>query len=344
LERPHVKKSIELFFVEELKNSMTESGKMVELSSTREKIIHLMVDAGRKPSDFEGDFKVVIQPHFDRIYKKKQSSESRFVNHYPDDDTEHDLNAKFYSGESESQSEGGFVKELHTKWWGEYDMLEERHNYIQFLFPIREGGMASIQPLTKNEAEQFKKNPEMQANLIKSYRLMLYFYGLVLKDEKTGEIERNPENYVDRYKNLSWHSHNYLRITRICKCLGICGLEHLKKNFLKHFIIEVFQNKELEDVKSSLIRFWIPTLRRESDLIEMEDLIEKLTGKKICRKVYDREERTWANVCYPINTDKVYENGKTFYNRDDHLDPEDDQYIKFERQWKRGNNEQCICM
>jgi len=36
-------------------------------------------------------------------------------------------------------------------------MLEDRHNYIQFLFPIRESGMSSAQALTKNEAEIFKK-------------------------------------------------------------------------------------------------------------------------------------------------------------------------------------------
>jgi hypothetical protein len=198
-------------------------------------------------------------------------------------------------------------------------MLEARHNYIQWLFPIREAGMASVQPMTKNEAEQFKNSPEMQANLIKSYELMLDFYGFVLKNKETGEIERS-QDYKSRFRNLSYHSHNYLRITRIMKCLGITGLEHMKKPFLKHFIIEVFQNDELQEVKSSLIRYWLPTLRVEKELIELEDLILKLTGKKVCRKNYDREERTWANICFPVDPTINYGNGKTFYNRDDNED------------------------
>ena len=137
--------------------------------------------------------------------------------------------------------------------------------------------------MTKNEAEQFKNSPEMQANLIKSYELMLDFYGFVLKDKQTGEVIRS-QDYKSRFRNLSYHSHNYLRITRILKCLGICGLEHLKKPWLKTFIIEVFQNDELEEVKSSLIRYWLPTLRYEKDLVELEDLIKKLSGKRVCRK------------------------------------------------------------
>jgi hypothetical protein len=79
--------------------------------------------------------------------------------------------------------------------------------------------MASVQPLTKNEAEQFKNSTEMQNRLIKSYELMLDFYGFVLNKE-TLEIERSSD-YVSRFRNLCYHSHNYLRITRILKCLGI---------------------------------------------------------------------------------------------------------------------------
>ena len=36
--------------------------------------------------------------------------------------------------------------------------------------------------------------------------------------------------------------------------------------------------------------------------------------------VFDSEERTWANVCYPLDPTKNYGNGKTFYNRDDNED------------------------
>jgi len=81
---------------------------------------------------------------------------SSYVNHYPEDDTTHTDNLLFYQGKQESPTAGGYVNEIHKKWFGEYEMLEDRHNYIQFLFPIREAGMASIQPLTKHESEEFQ--------------------------------------------------------------------------------------------------------------------------------------------------------------------------------------------
>jgi hypothetical protein len=150
--------------------------------------------------------------------------------------------------------------------------------------------MANVQPLTKFESEKFKESKEMQDNLIKSYELILDFFGFTLNHE-TLEIERS-SNYKERFKNLCDNSHNYLRITRILKCLGsflifnpgICGLEKYKKGFLKTFITEVFQNDELKPTKSPLICYWLPTLRNESDLIEMEEYVEKLTNKKVCRK------------------------------------------------------------
>lgn len=43
---------------------------------------------------------------------------------------------------------------------------------------------------------------------------MLDFYGMVLLDERTGEVAR-AENYKSRYSNLNLSSHNYLRISTV---------------------------------------------------------------------------------------------------------------------------------
>jgi len=91
-----------------------------------------------------------------------------YQNHYPENDTTHQENALFYKGIKSSQTEGGFITKVHKDFFGDYDMLEERHNYIQWFFPIRESGMANVQPLTKNEALQFQNSKEMQDNLIKN--------------------------------------------------------------------------------------------------------------------------------------------------------------------------------
>jgi hypothetical protein len=222
------------------------------------------------------------------------------------------------------------VDEILEKWWGKYEMLEDRHNYIQFLFPIRESGLANVQPMTKHEAEEISKSYECKERLIKSYSLMLDFYGMELVDSKTGEVKRS-KNYKDRYHNLDTSSHNYLRITRILKCLGICGLEYLKSPLLNHFILEVFQNKEIENCKSSLVRYWLPTVREEKELITLENLIKELTGKRVSRKYYDKEERSWANKVVPLEEEKIKgDEKKTFYNRDDDDNLNDDDIVNIE--------------
>jgi len=211
-------------------------------------ILGMYAKAEVKQLEFElkEDYKKLIDERYEDLSRSKYSSS--YIDFYPENDTTHQDNAKFYKGTKPSQTEGGMIDAVHRDFHGAYEMLEYRHNYIQWLFPIREAGMASVQPMTKNESEQFKNSPEMQSNLIKSYELMLDFYGFVLKDKKTGELERS-QNWKSRFRNLSDHSHNYLRITRIMKCLGICGLENLKKNFIKCFITEVFVNDELTETK-----------------------------------------------------------------------------------------------
>jgi hypothetical protein len=261
---------------------------------------------------------MTLAPYLDEVKRSKIMAQgtswtSSYVNHYPDDDTEHTSNVDFYAGRIPAPTHGGYIDEILKNWFGNYDLLEERHNYIQFLFPIRETGMSSVPPLSKNESIEFQKSKELQAKLVQSFQLMLDFYGMQYVD---GVFGRSKE-YKECYDNLNTSSHNYLRITRVLKCLGMCGLENLKKPWLKFLITEVFKNKVLTNTTSSLIRYWIPTLRNESDLEEVENYVKELTGKRVTRKWYDKEERTWANVSFPIKKDE--EEGK-FYHRDDNDD------------------------
>jgi hypothetical protein len=54
----------------------------------------------------------------------------------------------------------------------------------QWLFPIREHGLNSMaQPLQKHEAEAITNDPQMKARAIKSYQLMLDFYGMKMIDD-----------------------------------------------------------------------------------------------------------------------------------------------------------------
>jgi hypothetical protein len=44
---------------------------------------------------------------------------------------------------------------------------------------------------------------------------MLNFYGMILEDDLTGEITRDPKNWEMRYINLNVSSHNHLRISKL---------------------------------------------------------------------------------------------------------------------------------
>lgn len=103
-------------------------------------------------------------------------------------------------------------------WQEDYEGLEYKHGYIQWLFPLPVVGFAApsrgkeqsillallpcltrpllhvlqhaqagmnfeAQPLQQHEAEAIASDPEAKARLLRSYRLMLNFYGMVLDNE-----------------------------------------------------------------------------------------------------------------------------------------------------------------
>ncbi len=154
----------------------------------------------------------------------------RYRDGYPgqENDLSEKNNLLFYENKIASRPRGDLIDTIHSEWIHQYGMLEAHHGYIQWLFPIREEGMNSqSQRLHKHELDAIVANPTARARVLKSYRLMLDFYGLVLLDSTTGQLAHN-ENFKERFYNLNTSGHNYLRITRILKCLGELGYEHLK--------------------------------------------------------------------------------------------------------------------
>mmetsp|Transcript_13301 Transcript_13301/g.26029 ORF Transcript_13301/g.26029 Transcript_13301/m.26029 type:complete len:350 (-) Transcript_13301:124-1173(-) len=187
----------------------------------------------------------------------------RYRRGYPGkkDDPEANENLLFYRNELKSKPKGDYVEEIHKKWFGEYRLLERHHGFIQWLFPIREKGMNwESQPLQKFEAKGIREDPKAMKRFVKSYRLMLDFYGMILIDQRTGEVARNTKNYEVQYENLEESSHNWLRVTRILKSLGEMGLEHYKKPLLEHIIREMWRD-HLRACLRSLKDYWIPVVK-----------------------------------------------------------------------------------
>jgi hypothetical protein len=122
---------------------------------------------------------------------------------------------------------------LRDIWTWDYTRLEEVHDYIQVLFPLPEPSMFSSRApiLTNAEIGEFRKSQTLRENLLHSLRLMLDFYGLDYQDNPV-QVRKAP-HFVQRAANwLILGDHNYLRITRILKCLRICGLDEQARAFL----------------------------------------------------------------------------------------------------------------
>eukprot|EP01006_Ploeotia_vitrea_P025968 TRINITY_DN58933_c1_g1_i1.p1 TRINITY_DN58933_c1_g1~~TRINITY_DN58933_c1_g1_i1.p1 ORF type:complete len:479 (-),score=48.84 TRINITY_DN58933_c1_g1_i1:994-2430(-) len=187
---------------------------------------------------------------------------------YPNgtDNPELNNNLAFYRNELPSSPDGDFYDNIVRTWWGQYSLIETHHAYIQWLFPIREQGLnPEAHPLQPHEAQIIKNDPILQTRVRHAYEFFLDFLGMRLASD--GTLSRSLK-WKKRYKNFNDSFHNYLRVTRVLKCLGEVGLEHLKLPFLKFVIVEIQCHDQLENAEDSMLDYWFPTLRSDEELAE----------------------------------------------------------------------------
>lgn len=189
----------------------------------------------------------------------------RYRHHYPDlveRESNGDMpNLSFYRNEIRFLPNGCFIEDILQNWREDYDLLEDNHSYIQWLFPLREPGVNwHAKPLTKREVEAFKSCKEVGERFVQAYELMLGFYGIRLEDRDTGKVRR-AQNYQKRFQNLNCHSHNNLRITRILKSLGELGLERYQAPLVRFFLEETLVHRQLLGVRQSALDYFVFTVR-----------------------------------------------------------------------------------
>jgi len=137
----------------------------------------------------------------------------------------------FYSGQA-SDNRGRSLKDIQR--WPD-DRLEAVHDYIQWMFPLREPSAFNPEaPLLDDETIQaFRSRPNLQENLRASFTRILKFYGLDLVSVPRLEVKQ-AANFAERSGNwLTPHNHNHLRITRILKSLRTLGLEKEAEAFFE---------------------------------------------------------------------------------------------------------------
>ncbi len=108
----------------------------------------------------------------------------------------------------------------------DYKQLEEKHNYIQYLFPTFTRSKWNILAPTLDEetAAFFKKNAIICTNVKLAFLKMLSFYGFSYeKCDNFYKCVISDKNRINAWTTLN--NHNFKRITRILTFLKIMEFE-----------------------------------------------------------------------------------------------------------------------
>jgi hypothetical protein len=119
--------------------------------------------------------------------------------------------------------------------WGPND-LENVHDYVQWLFPLRRRSEFNhAAPILDSEViAAFRARPELRIALVRSLNTMLQFYGFKLEGSDERPVVRYSHEFEGRGSNwLTAGNHNHLRITRILACLRTLGLELYAEAFFR---------------------------------------------------------------------------------------------------------------
>jgi hypothetical protein len=131
---------------------------------------------------------------------------------------------KFYLGLG-PDSEGRMLRDI---WSWDFEQLENVHDYIQWLFPLNEPSQFNFSApiLDPDSIELFKMEPRLQSNLKISVNVISNFYGFELVQDIDLFKIIKAANFQERKRNwLTAGNHNFLRLTRILKCLMLLELK-----------------------------------------------------------------------------------------------------------------------
>lgn len=165
----------------------------------------------------------------------------------------------FYLGK-QSDIEGRKIQEI---WAWDFEDLECVHNYIQWLFPLPE--KSSFNPdapvVDEHVIQSFHANPRLQQNLLKSLTTMLRFYGLQGGEDSTNRfVVTKSEEYPDRKQEwIRIMDHNYLRITRILRCLTVLGLESYAQAFYQ-CLAQIYR-EESRHIGGATFQYWTEAVK-----------------------------------------------------------------------------------
>jgi len=123
---------------------------------------------------------------------------------------------------------GRTLAELRTM---DFDDMERLHNFIQWMFPTDEASRFNSEAplLTLELQQQFADSPVLQEEVKQNLFCFCNFLGLALQYGEDGSATIvEAAHFFDRW-DVCWRgrfgmNHNWMRISRVLACLGLCGL------------------------------------------------------------------------------------------------------------------------
>ncbi len=168
----------------------------------------------------------------------------------------------FYLG-VQTDPEGRKIQEI---WAWDFEELECAHDYIQWLFPIAEKSTFNPDaPVVDDQIIQtFHKDPRLSKNLQQSLTVMLRFYGLHRYETNPGKIViGKSKDYATRKQEwLHRFDHNFLRITRILKCLMILGLKAEAQGF--YDCLQQLYQEDGDQIGGETFQYWTNALKPDA--------------------------------------------------------------------------------
>lgn len=132
---------------------------------------------------------------------------------------------EFYRGTGED-SEG---RKLADVWAFGDDDMEFHHDFIQWMFPLKEPSRFNFRAptLTEEDIRAFRDEEALRSNLERSFERFLAFLGLA---REGGRVKPAADFEAKRWI-FQDPDHNWLRITRVLTSLRLLGLEDLSRAF-----------------------------------------------------------------------------------------------------------------
>jgi len=164
----------------------------------------------------------------------------------------------FYSG-TVTDHRGRSIQDLQTQ---TFDQLEANHDYIQWLFPLPEVSKfnSHAPTLIADDITAFQSSVTLRQTLNTSFVVMLHFYGLEMTALANTVAIKRGETWSDRSANwLTPHNHNYLRISRILRCLVLLGCEDRSHAFL--VCLEHLYETNRRVIGDVTVRYWRNAIR-----------------------------------------------------------------------------------